>query len=276
MLLNPVEFFAKYIESETGITYNETNHYQLKMRLEDFCRTEKLSSVEVLFNLFQSKPIDNRIKQKLLDMATNNETSFFRDPRYFEAMEKYILETILPNDPKEIKIWSAAASTGQEAISIAIVLDELSRKYPLPPFKVFATDISHKALDKCKSGIYTDFEVCRGLSDQRRQMFFEKFGEKWKVKTSLLNHIHYSFNNLIRSSVFEKFHLIFCRNVLIYQKTDVKLTVLDMLFKQLEKDGALLMGAGETLVGLISDVEIETIHGVSFYKKIKSHKLHIA
>jgi chemotaxis protein methyltransferase CheR len=263
---NPVDFFANIIERETGIVYSTHNIYQLKMRLEDFCRTENISSIDELARQFQSRP-DLFLKQKLLDLATNNETLFFRDPKYFTAIQTYILDTVLKDNPRELRIWSAAASTGQEALSVAMTLTELGLKHNLPPFLITATDICEKAIQKSKSGLYTEFEIMRGLPDEYRDKYFQKDGDSWRVKPLLHSKIRYGYNNLIRSSVYEKFHIILCRNVLIYQKIDMKKAVIDNLFMQLEDSGAILLGAGETMVGIKENVDTEIIAGVSFYKK---------
>jgi chemotaxis protein methyltransferase CheR len=266
MWLNPVDYFANVIERETGIVYSTHNLYQLKMRLEDFCRNENISSIEELARQFQTKP-DLYLKQKLLDTATNNETLFFRDPKYFSAIQTYVLETIMKDSPKELRIWSAAASTGQEALSIAITLTELGLKHNLPPFHITATDICDKAIQKSKSGAYSEFEVMRGLPEEYRAKYFQKDGEVWRVKPLLHSKIRFGYNNLIRSTVHEKFHIILCRNVLIYQKLDMKKAVIENLFMQLEESGAILLGAGETMVGLKDNIDTEMITGVSFYKK---------
>jgi chemotaxis protein methyltransferase CheR len=266
---NPIDYFSGLIERETGIVYSESNIFQLKMRLEEFCRVEKISSVDQLAKLFQEKSIQPEQAQRLFDMATNNETLFFRDPKYFTSIEQFIKDDVLKTDPREIKIWSAASSTGQEALSVAMTLDQLSKKIPMPSFSILATDICDKALHKCNSGLYTDFEIKRGLSEDKREQYFRKEGDLWKAKPEIFSKIRYSYNNLIRSSVYDTFHIILCRNVLIYQKVEMRKAVVDTLFLQLEVSGALLLGAGETLVGIREDAKTEQIDGVSFYKKSK-------
>lgn len=276
MWLNPIDYFSNLIERETGIVYLESNIFQLKMRLEEFCRVEKIASVDLLARMFQDQSIQPDQKQRLFDTATNNETLFFRDPKYFTSIELFLKDEILKSDPKEIRIWSAASSTGQEALSVAMTLDQLSKKTPMPSFSITATDICDKALKKCKSGLYTDFEIKRGLSEDKREQYFRKEGDLWKAKPEILSKIRYSYNNLIRSSVYDTFHIILCRNVLIYQKVEMRKAVVDTLFLQLEENGALLLGAGETLVGIRDDAKTEQIDGVSFYKKNKISSKKIA
>lgn len=269
MWLNSIDYFAGLIERETGIVYVDSNIFQLKMRLEEFCRIEKISSVDQLAKMFQDQTIQVDQRQRLIDTATNNETLFFRDPKYFTSIETFIKTDILKDAPREIKIWSAASSTGQEALSVAMTLDQLSKVITLPPFSIIATDICDKALKKCKSGLYTDFETKRGLSDEKRDLYFKKEGDLWKARPEIFSKIKYMHNNLIRSSVHDTFHIILCRNVLIYQKVEMRKTVVNTLYLQLEESGALLLGAGETLVGIRDDIKTELIDGVSFYKKNK-------
>lgn len=137
MSLNAMEFFAQMIERETGIVFQDINMYQLKTRLEEIVKFEKLSSIEEYALKFQGLVVSSAMKQRLLDHATNNETLFFRDPGFFSALEEFLVKEIFPTSPAEIKIWSAAASTGQEALSIAMTLDELSQK------KIHATILDH-------------------------------------------------------------------------------------------------------------------------------------
>jgi chemotaxis protein methyltransferase CheR len=217
--------------------------------------------------MFQKNTYSNSLKQKLLDLATNNETLFFRDPIYFTAIENFVAEVLAKDKIRDIKIWSAASSTGQEAISIAMTMDELVQRNKINSFTITATDICEKALAKSKAGLYTEFEVMRGLSQDKREKYFTKEGDQWRIRPSLHAHIRFGYNNLIRSSVYDRFHLILCRNVLIYQKVHQKKVVIDMLLGQLEANGALLLGAGETVVGLTENVQTQLINNVSFYRR---------
>lgn len=270
MSLSSIDFFAKLIERETGIVFQDINMYQLKTRLEEIVKFENLTSIEELALKFQGLVVPSALKQRLLDHATNNETLFFRDKGFFSALEEFIVNEVLPTSPSQIKIWSAAASTGQEALSIAMTLEELSQKKFIPPFSITATDISEKAIAKAKEGIYSDFEVMRGLSDERKQKFFTKHPHGWQVKQSLHSKIKFGYNNLIRPQVTDTFHVIFCRNVLIYQRVEVKKIVVDSLFQLLEPKGGILLGVGETMLGIREQVDTSLVGNVLFYRKNKS------
>lgn len=260
-----LDYFSRMIERETGINYSETNLYQLQSRLEDFCKTENLESLEVLSHRFQNSPMIGW-KQKLIDLATNNETSFFRDPVYYRAVLQFLMDEILPFRPEQLRIWSAAASTGQEAISIAITLDELSRQVTLPPWKIVATDICQKVLDRCQAGTYSDFELMRGMSPERKDRYFQSDKGIWKVRPEISSHMEFQHNNLCSNRVSGTFDLIFCRNVLIYQKVENKKRILDTLLRQLSPKGALLLGVGETLFGVTENVNTTIYSGVVLYR----------
>ena len=217
-------------------------------------------------------PSSISLRQKLIDMATNNETLFFRDASFYAAFEKYFLDVILPTNPKVLKIWSAASSTGQEALSIAMTLEELSKKMPIPPYQILATDICDKALQKARSGIYSDFELSRGLSEERKLRFFNKVEGGWQARPELLSKIQFRYNNLTRSSVSDNFHIILCRNVLIYQRLEVKKSVIESMYNRLEPEGGLMLGVGETMFGVTDSFESILIGNYAIYRP-KNHKV---
>jgi chemotaxis protein methyltransferase CheR len=260
-----LNFFAQYIEKETGIFYQDGNLYQLQTRMDEIVKQEKFAGLDELYKCFKNTPPPS-LRQKLLDHATNNETLFFRDPSFFISLSDYIEQIIAPRNPGEIKIWSAASSTGQEAVSVAIVLEELSRKISLPPYTILATDISERALSKARAGIYTDFEVHRGLSPVRRDLYFTNQDNSWKLKSHILSKISYRYNNLTRPTVRGPFHVILCRNVLIYQKVECKRNIVLGLLDQLDPEGALMLGVGETLLGVMDEISPTMIGNVPFYK----------
>lgn len=272
MLPNTIKMIAELIERETGIVFGDSNLYQLKTRLEELSRATNVSTVEELAQRILKG--ESALKNKLLDQATNNETLFFRDPAFFTALEQFIVKEILPNDPKEIKIWSAASSTGQEALSVAMTLDALNKKIKLPPFSIVATDIAERAVAKAKTGVYSDFEVMRGLSEAHKAAYFRKESDGWHVRQELASKVKFGFNNLIKSSVSGPFHIILCRNVLIYQRIEMKKLVIDSLLRELSPDGGIILGVGETLLGIAEGVGTTIVGNVIIYRssKISSKK----
>ncbi len=251
-------FFAKFIQEQTGIAYSEATFYQLQARLENIARQLGLAGVSEMAMQARASGIGHRMRELLIDVSTNNETSFFRDPNVFNALAA----TILPNLAKQatsrpVRIWSAASSTGQEIYSIAMITEELRSTYPTTMWEFLATDISERVLSRVESGKYSDLETNRGLSDARRSQFFEKIQDQgdglvWQVKQSLRRMVRFQRLNLIEPwpPTIGTFDLILCRNVLIYQEIEQKKKVVDRFRSHLDPKGILILGGAESLFGL--------------------------
>lgn len=265
-----VSFFSKLIEKELGILYEDHNLYQLQNRLEVVMKVLQIESLETLYKDAQTNNPRFK-KQILLDIATNNETSFFRDPRVFRSMEKVLNELITSceNNGEKLKIWSVASSTGQEPLSVAMLLEEILLKNRLTKgYKIYCTDISERVLQRAKDALYTELEVQRGLSDQQLTNYFYKDGEKWRAHSKITDHLTFEKQNLLdefKNS--EMFNMILCRNVLIYQRVEKKKEILARISNAIVPGGYLIMGAGESLIGLSHDFEQEVIDGAVFYRK---------
>ena len=263
-------FFARYIEKELGIIYAEHNYFQLKNRLEEIAKLKGIENLDKLYELAQ-KGIQGDFKQLLLDIATNNETSFFRDPKVFKAIEALILaEHFKMNNGSKLKIWSAAASTGQESVSTAILIKEFAAKFGKHiDFKILATDISERVLTKARKGIYSQLEVQRGLPAPMLIKYFKKDeNDSWLVNPEIKNCIEFRSQNLKESFNFtESFDLILCRNVLIYQNVEGKKEILNRITKVLSTGGYLIMGSGESLLGLSNEYESVSSEGAVVYRK---------
>jgi chemotaxis protein methyltransferase CheR len=266
-----LKYFSSYIEKEVGIIYSDHNAFQLRNRLEDIAKMMGEASIHSLFTTAQ-KGITGAFKQMLLDVATNNETSFFRDPKVFRAIEQTVLPALLEEggENKELKIWSAASSTGQEAVSLAILLEEQKAKVKKPfGFRIVGSDISERVLTKAREGIYTQLEVQRGLPAALMIKYFTKDErDRWCVRPSIRQKMEFRKQNLKESfTQIGKFGIILCRNVLIYQNVDSKKEILDRVSEQLEPGGFLILGSGESLIGLSQDYHQVAVDGAVIYRK---------
>lgn len=260
-------FFAKYIEKELGIIYAEHNYFQLKNRLEEIAKLKGVETIERLYEEAQ-KGIQGAFKQLLLDVATNNETSFFRDPKVFKAIEALILSE--HQKKSRLSIWSAAASTGQESVSMAILIKEFAAKMGLTVnFGIIATDISERVLTRARKGSYSQLEVQRGLPVPLLIKYFKKDeNDAWQVIPEIKNCIQFRTQNLKENFSFsEPFDLILCRNVLIYQNVEGKKEILNRITRTLSPGGFLIMGSGESLLGLSNDYESVSSEGAVVYRK---------
>ncbi len=263
-----LKFFAGFIERETGIVYSEGNFFQLENRLKQIAK-QMGKPIESLF-VSSFNQITGDFRKLLLDLATNNETSFYRDKALFISLAKNILPEIIkkktPGAP--LRIWSAACSTGQEPYTIAMVLLDYKEKNLLPDFKIEATDICEPILDRAKAGVYTQLEVARGLPTSNLLKYFTQDGENWHVNIKLKSHITFSKLNLLQDwNVSGPYDLIFCRNVLIYQSIDNKKKIIERFQRYLASHGYLIMGATESIFGLSTSFKSVLLDKATFYQR---------
>jgi len=199
---------------------------------------------------------DEGLLNEITEAMTTNESFFFRDTRPFDRFRKMMLPSLLEarKATKKIRIWCAACSTGQEPYSLAMCLREEAAKLEGWRVEILATDLSNEVLEKARTGIYSQFEVQRGLPIQFLVKYFEKIGEMWQIDSSIRAMVQYKTLNLLQPmSSIGRFDIIFCRNVLIYFDQDLKATVLDSLSGIVPEDGYLVLGGAETVIGLSTD-----------------------
>lgn len=261
------KFFADIIFKETGIVYSEGDYYRLESRLNNLSAELKFESVEDMYNGFSSK-MTPEMKSSLIDIGTNNETFFFRDGRPFTALVKQMIPEIIKKFPNEkIRIWSAASSSGQEAYSIIMALEE---HHPNLNFEIIGTDICEKALAKAKSGHYTNLECQRGLKIERLLKYFDQNedGNSWTVKNQFKERVRFSKLNLYEGNFsFNYYHICFLRNVLIYQNVENREKILANIYKSLKPGGYLVMGNGESLTGVKNEFQIEKLENYQVWIK---------
>jgi len=189
----------------------------------------------------------------VVEAMTTNETFFFRDKIPFEHFREAILPALLVARAREkrMRIWCAAASTGQEPYSLAMILREFAAALSGWRVDLLATDLAGEVLEKGKAGIYSQFEVQRGLPIQQLVQNFTQVGEQWQISPALRGMVQFRTLNLLNDfSALGAFDLVFCRNVLIYFDQESKTAVLNRLARQIPVDGYLVLGAAETVVGL--------------------------
>jgi chemotaxis protein methyltransferase CheR len=265
--------FADFIQKELGIVYSNENFFQLEKRLTEVSRGLGLSGEEALYEQLQ-QGISGTARQLLLDVATNNETSFFRDPKAFQAIEKQLLPAIRAANPglSVIRIWSAASSFGQEPYSLAILFAEMQLRDPtMPRVEIVATDISEAALARARAGRYSQLEVQRGLGAPQLIRYFTKGADDfWTLKPEIRIAVQFKKQNLLDPfAPLGNFELILCRNVLIYQKDAMKAQIVDQLSRRLTPGGFLLLGAAESLLGVSDRFHQICREGAVYFEKKK-------
>jgi chemotaxis protein methyltransferase CheR len=245
-------FFTKYIYDQTGLVLGPDKMYLIESRLAPLARKYGVANIDLLVGqLRTAKTAD--LQRDVVDAMMTNESFFFRDGKPFDQFRQIVLPTLLQSRAakKAIRIWCAAASTGQEPYTLAMILKEEAAKLAGWRVDIVGTDISHEALERAKSGIYTQFEVQRGLPIQLLVKYFKQQGDKWQIAPEIRSAVQYrSFNLLSDFGSLGAFDVIFCRNVLIYFDQKTKGMILDRMAKLLPADGLLYLGGAETVLGV--------------------------
>lgn len=258
MALNQlVNFLSGYISKYTGIQFREDNRFQLENRIHKLMNYLHCESPEQLHKMLTDK-MTPELHVLVIDLATNNETSFFRDKKPFQVLSEVIVpELIKKRTNRELRIWSAGCSSGQEPYSIAMTLHECIPDIESWKVTIDATDISSQILKKAASGVYSQLDVQRGLSIDKLLKYFQPAGaETWQIKPQLQKMINFrTFNLYTDVYPYMVYDAIFCRNVLIYQDVTNKEQILNKISMALKPDGHLFMGAGESMLGLKAPFE---------------------
>jgi chemotaxis protein methyltransferase CheR len=246
------DFIRKILKARSGLVLAAEKHYLVESRLMPIARKHALFNLTGLVAKLKGPDAEALIVE-VVEAMTTNESFFFRDKLPFEQFR----ETVLPalkaarEGSRRIRIWCAAASTGQEPYSLAISLKEMGKELKGWRVEILATDISNEVLEKAKAGIYTQFEVQRGLPALMLIKYFSQTGEMWQIAPEIRGMVKFAPLNLLDDfSHLGHFDLVFCRNVLIYFDQATKSAVLDRLATVTERDGYLVLGGAETVVGL--------------------------
>lgn len=275
--LKPQEFekIRQFILDNSGIKLAEGKGYLIENRLGDLAAREQCQSFNELIQKAQ-QPGKKALKQQIIDRITTNETLWFRDNHPFTVLEKVLLpayaQELAQGKRRKVRIWSAAASTGQEPYSIAIVIQEFIRQHPqlnLKPymFEILGTDISQDAIAAAKEGLYNKVALSRGLPAAIRQRYFTDKSEGAQVNSDLRQMVRFQTFNLLDSfSGFSKFDIIFCRYVAIYFAAEFKKTLYQKIAQTLQPGGYLFVGSSEALIGHSTAFERLSHQGAIYYR----------
>jgi chemotaxis protein methyltransferase CheR len=250
------EFVAQLLRKRAGIVLTGDKMYLLESRLAPLARKEGLPSIDDLIHVVRARR-EERLIGQVVDVMTTNETSFFRDKTPFEHLKDGILPVLAQaRRGARIRIWCAACSTGQEPYSIAMMLDQHPQLTQGVPVEIVATDISDRCLERARQGLFTQFEVQRGLPIQMLMHYFTQQDDHWRISERLRSLITFRKQNLIEpTAALGKFDVVFCRNVLTYFDGPTKTDVLERVGQQLNPGGFLMLGGTESVVGLSTAFE---------------------
>jgi chemotaxis protein methyltransferase CheR len=256
MNLADLDFMSDLVRRRIGIVLGREKDYLLDTRLAPLARQFEFISVAQLVH--EIRKGNRQAEEAAIEAMTTNETLFFRDRLPFEQIERTILPDLTQRRPanSEIRIWSAACSCGQEPYSLAMLLDSKPFWRSRHRISILATDVSHAIIKKAKAGIYTQFEIQRGLSPRNRDLYFQADGPVWRLSQKIRDAVQFQQLNILDDlSRLGTFDVIYCRNLLIYFDEETKKSVLRRLHQQLAPDGYLVLGAAETVIGLSSDFD---------------------
>ncbi|MGR5340055.1 protein-glutamate O-methyltransferase [Vibrio astriarenae] len=260
--------FCRFLEAQCGIVLGDSKQYLVRSRLTPLVAKFKLNSLsDLLRDVISGR--NRELRLAAVDAMTTNETLWFRDSYPYTVLGEKLLPELAANK-RPIKIWSSASSSGQEPYSMAMTILETQQRKPglLPSVSITATDISSSMLDICKSGVYDNLALGRGLSPERRRTFFQDAGDgKMKINDNVKRLVSFRPQNLTESyALLGKFDIIFCRNVLIYFSPEMKSKVLNQMANSLKPGGYLLLGASESLTGLTDRFEMVRCNPGIIYK----------
>lgn len=252
--MNPedFEFVADFLKKRSGIALTTDKSYLVESRLLPLARKRGLKDISEVVGVMRSGR-DKGLIDEVLDAMTTNETFFFRDTGPFDRFHDNFLPGLIEGrrNGKALKIWCAAASTGQEPYSIAMILKEQGIKLGGWNLSILGTDISRESLKRANDGHYSQFEVQRGLPIQLLLKYFQKKDSYWEVSSQLKSMVAYREFNLLDSFIaLGKFDVVFCRNVLIYFDVETKADILARIRRQMTDDGILILGGAETVINV--------------------------
>jgi len=241
--------FCSFLETSCGIVLGDNKQYLVNSRLKRLLKDHSLDKLGDLVNILRANG-NASLREHTIDAMTTNETSWFRDNYPYDVLKNDLIKEIISSGKKDLRIWSSACSSGQEPYSIAMILHEygMLNSGSVSNSSILATDISPTMLDEAKSGVFDSMSIARGLSDERKKLFFESYDGRWKVRNILKEKITFKEANLMKSfSLNGKFDIIFCRNVLIYFAISLKQDIINRMADSLNPGGYIILGGTESV-----------------------------
>lgn len=246
------EVFASLLKARSGLVIGPDKTYLLESRLGPIIKREKLRDLAALADELR-RPGRDAVAREVVEAMTTNESFFFRDDKPFQHFRSQALPRLHSARPPGVplRVWSAAASSGQEAYSLAIILLESRATLGARSVEILGTDIAREQLTRAREALYSQFEVQRGLPVQMLLKYFRKEDAGWRVTEPVRGIPQFREWNLLEDlRPLGRFDVVFCRNVLIYFDQPTKARVLDAIAAQMAPDGVLYLGGAETVLGI--------------------------
>jgi len=248
------QIIAELLEARTGQHLTESRRWRVNSALAGIFRAHGISNVDQLVCLLAAPPADSPdLAQEVVEALLNNETYFFRDKPTFDQLPGEILPELAQRrrDVRRLSIWSAGCSTGQEVYSLAMLFAEQAERWQGWTIDIVGTDVSQRAINAARRGVYSQFEVQRGLGVTQMLRHFDETPRGWQVRQDVRSMVRFAQHNLLSTQHPGRasFDLVLCRNVLLYFDRPTRNAAFDRLAGAVLPDGFLMLGAGETVVG---------------------------
>lgn len=250
-------FLAALIRERSGLVITAEKSYLVDNRLKPLAAERGFSNLSALVAALRGGR-EEQLKRDVVELMTTNETLFFRDTKPFDLLRDSVLPRMTQARAKgrPLRIWSAACSTGQEAYSVAITIKENAGRLRDWPVEIIGTDISPAVLTKARAGIYSQFEVQRGMPIKLLIKYFKQMESQWEINAEIREMVKFREHNILQDvSPLGCFDVVFCRNLLIYFDGQTKQQVLERIGRLLAADGVLFLGGTETVIGITSRFE---------------------
>jgi chemotaxis protein methyltransferase CheR len=268
MLKEEESFFARIVHQNSGIVLGDDKGYLVESRLAPLARDLGHKSLRELYDAVKLS-LSPDLRQRVIEALTTNETLFFRDIAPFKLLQQELIARYRKTPGRPVRIWCAAASTGQEPYSVAMSFVESWPDISKNDLQIIASDINTQVIDRAQKGVYTQIEVNRGLPILMLTKYFQQNGTHWIISSKLRDFITWRIVNLTQPlSVPGPFDLIFCRNVLIYFNLELKRQILEKMSRLLKPDGILFLGSTETVLGITDVVQSKTSSAGGIYYQL--------
>jgi len=257
---------AGLLEARTGQQLTMSRRWRIETALSSLLRERGIGTLDELITILvmgKEPGLSNQVVEALL----NNETYFFRDRTPFDTLARHALPALSVKraSKKQLRIWSAGCSTGQEAYSLAMLFADDPVKWRGWTIDILGTDVSGCVIDRARAGVYSQFEVQRGLAITQTVRWFEECADGWRIAEALRGNVRFQVQNLLEQPPHPgTFDIVLCRNVLLYLCSEKKALAFDRLASAMAPDGYFMLGAGETVIGqtnkLVSDSEARGLY----------------
>jgi chemotaxis protein methyltransferase CheR len=260
---------AGLLEARTGQQLTLSRRWRIETALSSLLRERGIATLDELITILVMGK-EPSLSQKVVEALLNNETYFFRDRAPFDLLQRHALPELAKQrqKSKRLRIWSAGCSTGQESYSLAMLFAEEPEKWAGWSIDILGTDVSSSCVDRARHGIYSQFEVQRGLGINQMIKWFEECADGWRAVEPLRKPIRFQVHNLLEPAPHPgDFDIVLCRNVLLYLSPEKKTLAFERIAGAMAEDGWLMLGAGETVIGQTSrlgaDVNVRGLYRLS-------------